>query len=96
MEIERLKKVICVLEIDCQHTEEKLKEKQTKNEGLHEEITSIKNQVFDFNLNNKKLQEENKSLTSMIEKYENERKTITEKCNNMTLDIEKVINLFLK
>jgi predicted RNase H-like nuclease (RuvC/YqgF family) len=86
-----LKKVISVLEIDCMQTEEKLKEKQVKNETLHEELTSSKNQLFDFNLQIKKLTEENRSLNSIIEKYENERKTLLEKYSSIAEDVEKVI-----
>lgn len=82
-----------MLEIDCHHTEEKLKEKQSKNENLHEEITAVKNQVFDFNLQNKKLLEENRSMALIVEKYENERKTILDKYNSLTEEMEKVYNL---
>ena len=90
MEVERLKKVISVLEIDCLHTEEKLKEKQTKNEGLHEELNNSKNQLFDFNLQNKKLTEENKSLNTIIVKYENERKNLIDNYNKLSEEFEKV------
>ena len=90
MEVDRLKKVISVLEIDCLHTEEKLKEKQTKNEGLHEELNNSKNQLFDFNLQNKKLTEENKSLNTIIVKYENERKNLIDSYNKLSEEFEKV------
>lgn len=90
MENERLKKVISVLEIDNHHTDQKLKDKQVKNESLHEEITVMKNHVFEGNLQNKKLLEENKGLALLIEKYENERKRILENYNNMTNENEKV------
>ena len=91
-----MKKVISVLEIDCMQTDEKLKEKQVKNETLHEELTCSKNQLFDFNLQIKKLSEENRSLNSIIEKYENERKTLLEKYSSIAEDVEKVIESYVE
>ena len=81
--------MISVLEMECHNIEEKLKDRETKNENLHEEITIMKNQNFDGNLHIKKLIEENRSLLMIVDKYEHDRKSILEKYNNLTNEIEK-------
>ena len=79
LEMERLQKVISVLEIDLNSLETRMKEKQSKLDTVQQELTSLQTQYFDISLKYKKFSEENKSLNSLIEHYEKERRDMLEK-----------------
>lgn len=80
-EIDRLQKVISVLEIDLNASENKIKEKNKKIEDLQHEYSNLQSQFFDASLKYKKFLEENTSLKGLVEHYEKERKEFLDKCN---------------
>jgi len=90
--MERLQKVISVIEIDLNSTESKLKEKQTKLENLQHEMGNIQTSHFEAALKIKKYSEENKNLNSVVEHYEKERKDFMEKYNSYNDELQKVSN----
>jgi len=92
LEMDRLQKVISVLEIDLNVNEGKLKEKQAKIDALTQENTNIQTHYFEINLRYKKFMDENKNLESLVEHYEKERKEILEKYNNFNEDLHKSHN----
>jgi len=89
LEMDRLQKVISVLEIDLNVNEGKLNEKQSKIDSLQQEITNIQTQYFEINLKYKKYMEENKNLEALIEHFEKERKEIFDKYNSFNEDLQK-------
>ena len=93
--MDRLQKVISVLEIDLNSTENKFKEKQNKMEHLQLELSSIQTNHFEATLKVKKLSEENKSLNSLVEHYEKERKDFMAKYNSFNEDLQKVTHFSL-
>jgi len=88
--MERLQKVISVIEIDLNSTETKLKEKQSKIENLQHEMANSQTSHFEATLKLKKLQEENKNLNSVVEHYEKERKDFMEKYSSYNDELQKV------
>jgi len=92
LEMDRLQKVISVLEIDLNVNEGKLKEKQAKIDTLQQDNTNIQTHYFEINLKYKKFIDENKNLESLIEHYEKERKEILDKYNNFNEDLQKSHN----
>ena len=92
LEMDRLQKVISVLEIDLNVNEGKLKDKHLKIDSLQHELTNIQTQYFEINLKFKKFQDENKNLESLIEHYEKERKEILDKYNSFNDDLQKSHN----
>ena len=67
-EIERLNKVINVIEIDLNNAEEIQKEKDDKIEQLMNELKGVKNELLNTNQKYKKLLEENKNNQNIIKK----------------------------
>lgn len=94
-EVDRLSKVVKVIELESKNNEFDVNEKNKKIEALHQELNEMKNQVFDFNLQIKKLGEENRNLNTYIDKYELERKMILDKSKLMVEEAEKVSNYFI-
>jgi predicted nucleic acid-binding Zn-ribbon protein len=92
LEMDRLQKVISVLEIDLNSSESKLKDKQTRIESLQYESTNLQTNLFETNLKFKKIQDENKSLQSLIDHYEKERKDMLEKYSSFNDDLQKSHN----
>jgi chromosome segregation ATPase len=78
-EIERLNKVINVIEIDLNSAEEAKKEKDNKIEQLIKEINELKNELLNSDKKNKKLLEENNNKENIINKYENEKNELINK-----------------
>ena len=70
-EIERLNKVINVIEIDLNSAEEAQREKDEKIETLMKELTKLKNELSNSENKNKKLLEEINNKENIIKKYEN-------------------------
>ena len=95
--MDRLQKVISVLEIDLNSNEHKLKEKQTKIEGYQGEMSNLQTQIFETNLKQKKIFEENKSLNLLLDHNEKDRKSLYEKYNsfNDELQIVKILKLII-
>ncbi len=85
-EMDRLQKIISVLEIDLNTSENKLKEKTQEFEDLKIKFSDLQTQYFDASLKYKKYLEENKSLQSIIEHYEKERKEMLEKYSSFNND----------
>jgi len=92
LEMDRLQKVISVLEIDLNVNEGKLKEKQAKIDALTQENTNIQTHYFEINLKYKKFMDENKNLESLVEHFEKERKEILDKYNSFNEDMHKSHN----
>lgn len=89
LEMDRLQKVISVLEIDLNVNEGKIKEKQGKIDSLQQENTNLQTQYFEINLKSKKFMDENKNLESLVEHYEKERRELLDKYNNFNEDLQK-------
>ena len=89
LEMDRLQKVISVLEIDLNVNEGKLKEKQEKIDQLQQENTNLQTHYFEMNLKYKKFLDENKNQENLIEHYENERKELLGKYNSFNEDLQK-------
>ena len=81
-EIDRLQKVISVMEIDLNENDRILKDKIKENEELKSNFSNMQSELLDISLKNKKMTEENKSLHSLLEQYELENKTILSKINS--------------
>jgi hypothetical protein len=92
LELDRFQKVISVLEIDLNSSESKLKDKQTRIEGLQHEMTNLQTSLFEANLKYKKFMDENKSLQSIIDHYEKERKDMLDKYSSFNDDLQKSHN----
>jgi len=92
LEMDRLQKVISVLEIDLNVNEGKLKEKQNKIDNIQQENTNLQTQYFELNLKYKKFLDENKNMESLIEQFEKERKEILEKYSSFNEDLQKSHN----
>lgn len=92
LEMDRLQKVISVLEIDLNSSESKIKDKQTRIESLQYELTNLQTNLFETNLKFKKIQDENKSLQSLIDHYEKERKDMLDKYSSFNDDLQKSHN----
>lgn len=92
LEMDRLQKVISVLEIDLNGNESKLKEKQAKIDVLTQENTNIQTHYFEINLKYKKFMDENKNLESLVDHFEKERKEILDKYNSFNEDLHKSHN----
>ena len=75
-EIDRLQKVISVMEIDLNENDRILKDKIKENEELKSNFSNIQNELLDMSIKNKKMSEENKSLHSLLDQYELEKKDI--------------------
>ena len=88
-EIQRLNKVISVIEIDLASSEQLVKEKADKIDTMTKEMTSLQSQIFDFNLKLKKYVDENNSKQKLIDHYEKERKDILTKYSTYQNEIEK-------
>ena len=88
-EIERLNKVINVIEIDLNSAEELHREKDEKIEKMMKELNGLKNELLNANSKNQKLLEENKSKENIINKYKNEHKDIIDKYNSLNESIKK-------
>ena len=89
-EIERLNKVINVIEIDLNSAEEAKKEKDNKIEQLIKEINELKNELLNSDKKNKKLLEENSNKENIIKKYENEKNELINKYNSLNESFKKV------
>ena len=81
-EINRLQKVISVMEIDLNENDRILKDKIKENEELKLNYSNIQSELLDMNIKNKKMTEENKSLHSLLEQYEFDNKDKLNKYNN--------------
>ena len=79
--MDRLQKVISVLEIELHTSEEKMKEKSKKIEELQTELSNVQAQYVEYSLKFKQLNEENTSLKDIVDRYEKERKDILAKCS---------------
>ena len=88
--MDRLQKVISVLEIDLNNNESKLKEKQTKIDSYQVELSSLQTQIFETNLKHKKIIEENKSLSLLLDHNEKERKSLYDKYNSFNEELQIV------
>lgn len=93
LEMDRLQKVISVLEIDLNSSETKFIEMQKKIESLNQENNTNQGLLFEACLKNRKLIEENKSLSLLHENSEKERKNLLEKFNNFNEEITKVFKI---
>ena len=89
-EIERLNKVINVIEIDLNSAEEAQREKNIKIEELIKEVSELKNKLTNIEIKNKKLVEENNNKQNLIKKYENEQKEIINKYNSLNESYKKM------
>jgi hypothetical protein len=85
-EMDRLQKIISVLEIDLNTSENKLKEKTQEYEDLKIKFSDLQTQYFDASLKYKKYLEENKSLQGIVDHYEKERKEMLEKYSSINFD----------
>jgi chromosome segregation ATPase len=92
LEVERLNKVISVLEIDLNLCDNKFKEKQSKLEAFQQELTVIQTQHFELNLKHKKLIEDNRTLQTQLDIYEKDRKELFDKYNSYNDDMQKSEN----
>jgi len=88
--MERLQKVISVIEIDFNSTENKLKDKEKEIEELQQENATLKTNLFEAGVKENKLISEIKNLTAVVEHYENERADFMEKYNVYSDDLQKV------
>ena len=85
-EIDRLQKVISVMEIDLNENDKLLKDKIRENEELKIRFSNIQTELFDISLKNKNITEENKSLQEIIDHYETERKEMVNKFHNYSFN----------
>ena len=88
-EIDRLNKVINVIEIDLNSAEEAQREKNNKIEQLTKEMTKLQNELLSTNLKYKKLMEDSSTKQNIIEHYESERNDLINKCNSYNSDTIK-------
>ena len=89
-EIERLNKVINVIEIDLNSAEEAQREKNEKIDKLIKELSEVKKELNNMDIKNTKLLEENNKSKKIIQKYENEQKEMTNKYNLLNEGFKKM------
>ena len=81
-EINRLQKVISVMEIDLNENDRILKDKIKENEELKSNFSNMKSELLDMSIKNQKMSEENRSLHSLINQYELENKEMLNRITN--------------
>ena len=89
LDLDRLQKIISVLEIDLNSSEATIKEKQGRIETLQAEQSNLQTQFFELNLKYKKFAEELKAYQTQNQIYEKEKKEILEKYSTYTEELER-------
>jgi chromosome segregation ATPase len=92
VEMERLNKIISVLEIDLNLEASRLKEKQSKLEACQQEYNLLQTKHFELSLNFKKIQEDNRTIQAQLDIYDKERRELLDKYNSFNDDIQKSQN----
>ena len=85
-EIEKLKKIISVYEIDFNQNNKILLENNEKIINLQDDNEALKNRLVTYEIKVSKETEENKNLKGMIKYYENERESLYQKYNKLEND----------
>jgi len=88
--MERLQKVISVMEMDIDINEAKLIDKNSEMEELRIEKNNLETALLEANIREKKYLIENKNLNAVVEHYENERTAFMEKYNSYSDELQKV------
>ena len=92
--MERLQKVISVIEMEYNASEKKIKEKYWEIESIQTEYSKLQSAFFESNLREKNQVVETQNLKKLIEHYEGERNDLMVKYNAYSDTLKKVKCVF--